>query len=310
MRIMKPLIACAILKYRPTEHLYRAMVIQVLHESALLPLHVGPTLNRQAGKCRPEELPETVAEQPVTVECAASTTQPSACTQPKVGRPLKRRAGKCRLPSPSNMQMPASRPTNANTTSCSETNMISSPVWKKCMPKCTSSSLPGSAPDNMKSELRTKLSERTPTQLFEQFFSRDMFDLMARETQRYARHVRNDVDFVTSADEMRAVVGILLLSGYNIRSSEKDYWSEADDLKTDCIQNLMPKNRYLKLTASLHFADNSLASQSYSDRAFKIRPLLDLLNINFLQFGVFSSKLSIDEIMIRYNGHHGLQQFI
>src|SRR6218665_1532988 len=93
---MKPLIACAILKYRPTEHLYRAMVTQVLHESALLPLHVGPTLNRQAGKCRPEELPETVAEQPVTVKCAASTTQPSACTQPKVGRTLKRRAGKCR----------------------------------------------------------------------------------------------------------------------------------------------------------------------------------------------------------------------
>src|SRR6218665_3179541 len=91
---------------------------------------VGPPLNRQAGKCRPEEFLETVAEQPVTVECAASTTQPSACTQTKVGRPLKRRAGKCRLPSSSNMQMPASRPTSTNTrpTSCSETNMISSPV--------------------------------------------------------------------------------------------------------------------------------------------------------------------------------------
>src|SRR6218665_873692 len=100
--------------------------------------------------------------------------------------------------------------------------------------------------------------------------------------------------FVTSADEMRAFLGILLLSGYNIRSSEKDYWSEADDLKAECIQNLMPKNRYLKLKASLHFADNSLASQSYSDRVFKIRTLLDLLYRNFLQFGVFSSKPSID----------------
>ena len=57
---------------------------------------VSPPLNRQAGKCRPEDLPVTVAEPPITVECAASTTQPSACTQPKVGRPLKRRAGKCR----------------------------------------------------------------------------------------------------------------------------------------------------------------------------------------------------------------------
>src|SRR6218665_623239 len=226
---------------------------------------VGPPLNRQTGKCRRRNFQNSVAEQPVTVESAASTTQPSACTQPKVGRPLKRPAGKFRLPSPSNMQMPASRPTSTNNTSCSETNMISSPVWKKCMPKYTSSSLPGSAPDNMKSELRTKLSELTPTQLFEQFFTPDMFDLMARETQPYAKHVKNDVDFVTSAVEMRAVVGILLLSGYNIRSSEKDYWSEADDLKAKCLQNLMPKNRYLKLKASLHFSDNSLASQIYSD---------------------------------------------
>jgi len=60
-----------------------------------------------------------------------------------------------------------------------------------------------------------------------------MFDLMAHETQRYAKHVKNDVDFVTSPNEMQPFVGILLFSGYNIRSSEKDYWSKAVDLKAE-----------------------------------------------------------------------------
>ena len=34
-----------------------------------------------------------------------------------------------------------------------------------------------------------------------------------------------DLEFSTSPDEMRVFVGILLLSGYNIRSSDKDYWN-------------------------------------------------------------------------------------
>src|SRR6218665_3249033 len=223
MRIMKPLIACAILKYRPTEHLYRS---QVLHESALLPLHVGPTLDRQAGKCRPKELPETVAEQPVTVECAASTTQPSACTQPKVGRPLKRWAGKCRLPSPSNMQIPASRPTCSNTTSCSETDMIISRVWKKCMPKYTSVS----APDNMKSELRTKLFELTPSQLhvFEQHFTPDMFNLSLEKKKRGRPSVTRPS---TVFDDVRYDgVGHLIQQGSQQRRCQRDLCTSKTNL--------------------------------------------------------------------------------
>lgn len=187
---------------------------------------------------------------------------------------------------------------------------ISSPVWKKCPPKYDFAHPHGSMPDSLKADLSAKLPHLTPTELFEELFSPDMFDLMAAETQRYAKHVKNDVDFVTSPNELRAFVGILLFSGYNIRSSEKDYWSEADDLKAECVQNVMPKNRYMKLKSSLHFVDNSLVAQNCNDRAFKIRPLIESLNRNFIKFGVFARQLSIDEMIVRYYGHHGLKQFI
>ena len=95
-----------------------------------------------------------------------------------------------------------------------------------------------------------------------------------------------------------------------MRSSEKDYWNEAQDLKAECVQQLMPKNRYMKLKSVVHSVDNKTASQHSNDPAFKIRPILDGLNANFAKFGIFVSALSIDEMIVRYYGHHGLKQFI
>jgi hypothetical protein len=71
------------------------------------------------------------------------------------------------------------------------------------MPIYNFQSLPGTTPDSLKAELTSKISQLTPTQLFEELFTSDIFELLATETQRYAMHVWNYVDFVTSADEMR-----------------------------------------------------------------------------------------------------------
>ena len=75
----------------------------------------------------------------------------------------------------------------------------------------------------------------------------------------------------------------------------------------------MTRNRYMEIKKYIHFSDNSelLSIPSEErDKLFKIRPLLEKLNQNFLKFGVFSKFLSIDEQMVRYFGHHYLKQFI
>ena len=41
-----------------------------------------------------------------------------------------------------------------------------------------------------------------------------------------------------------------------------------------------------------------------------MRPLLDIINKSFQQFGIFQSKLAIDEMIVRYYGHNSLKQFI
>ncbi|GFX44782.1 hypothetical protein TNCV_1826441 [Trichonephila clavipes] len=47
---------------------------------------------------------------------------------------------------------------------------------------------------------------------------------------QYAADVKNEHDFLTTADEIHALIGILLLTGYHSNACERDYWSDAEDL--------------------------------------------------------------------------------
>jgi hypothetical protein len=58
----------------------------------------------------------------------------------------------------------------------------------------------------------------------------------------------------------------------------------------------------------IHFVDNDLAEENKSDKGFKIRPLIIKINMKFQQ--IFEKQHSIDEIIIKYFGRHGLKQFI
>lgn len=56
------------------------------------------------------------------------------------------------------------------------------------------------------------------------------------------------------------------------------------------VYKCMSKSRYLEIKRNLHFADNSEAS-STSDRLFKMRPLFEIFEKNFCQWGVFQLTL-------------------
>lgn len=66
---------------------------------------------------------------------------------------------------------------------------------------------------------------------------------------------------------------------------------------------------YLEIKHNLHFNDNSQIPDA-PKKSYKIQPLFNMLNKNFVKFGVFSTHLSTDEQMVRYYGHHFLKQFI
>ncbi|KAB0805083.1 hypothetical protein PPYR_02053 [Photinus pyralis] len=122
--------------------------------------------------------------------------------------------------------------------------------------------------------------------------------------QQHNRH-----DFVVSSDEIRAFIGILLLTGYHKLPRERLYWGLDEDIRIDAVSRCLSRNRFEEIKRYLHLADNSTANSS-NDKMHKVRPLMNLINKNFQQWGVFHQDLSVDEAMIKYFGHHPAKQFI
>ena len=90
-----------------------------------------------------------------------------------------------------------------------------------------------------------------------------------------------------SFEEIQVFIGILLFNGYHTLSSERNYWSEEKDLGLDIVLNAFSRNAYLTLKSVIHFENNFQAEENKDDKAFKIKPLMDLLNKNFQQFSFY-----------------------
>lgn len=186
----------------------------------------------------------------------------------------------------------------------------SQPKWRKKRPEYTKLAEQTAGASQRLQTLKKKLEDTSPVKVFEEMFSETMYDHIIRETLRYAAATKNDPLFSMTTGELKTFIGILLLSGYHQLPSERHYWSSEDDLGVESIRRAMSRSRYLKIKAYLHFQDNEKNSMNQDDRGFKIRPLMDMLNESFRKFGVFREELSVDEMLVRYFGHHPLKQFI
>lgn len=142
--------------------------------------------------------------------------------------------------------------------------------------------------------------------VFEKVFQ-NMLTHLVCETNKYAKRDCNIPNFNLSCEEMYNFLGLLLLSGYNLRTSERDYWSKAPDLSCRAFAETMSRNRFQQIKHVIHAADNQSLS---SEKMAKISPLYEMLNQSLLMFGVLHEYLSIDESMVPYFGRHSCKQFI
>lgn len=74
--------------------------------------------------------------------------------------------------------------------------------------------------------------------------------------------------------------------------------------------NAMSRSRFQDMKSILHFCDNNEAENNKNDRGFKVRKLIAAAQKSFLKFGIFEEHLAVDEMIVKYFGHHALKQFI
>ena len=146
----------------------------------------------------------------------------------------------------------------------------------------------------------------TPSKYFELFFDDMLINNIVIETNRYAS--QKNVDLQVTGEEIRCVLGVLLLSGYVSVPRRRMYWENLEDTHHSLIANANRRDRFEAIFTNLHFSDNNHLDKQ--DKFAKVRPLTDYLGKVFLQYAPLEEFYSVDESMCEYFGKHGCKQFI
>lgn len=152
-----------------------------------------------------------------------------------------------------------------------------------------------------------KYKNMTPVQIFEIFIDEEVISLFLTETKKYALS-KNESNMNVTAEEIKAFLGVLILSGYNVLPGKKSYWDTKPDMKNILVSECMRRDRFLFIAKYFHVADNSDIDNN--DRLFKLRPLMNLLKKRFIDNFLECEFLDYDESMVKYFGPHPCKQFI
>lgn len=180
-----------------------------------------------------------------------------------------------------------------------ETNWINSEPTYTNQPKTDKT--------NLTEDIENSLGGLSPLDVFYKFFDDEILSQIVQFSIKYA-YDNNRHEFRVTVDQLKRFIGILIFSGYHTLPQQSMYWSKDIDKGIDLVRSTMSRNEFRSIKQNIHLSDNKNSDKS--DKFAKLRPLIDALNEKFMQFGIFSRHLSIDEEMVPYFGRHSAKMFI
>ena len=181
--------------------------------------------------------------------------------------------------------------------------------WHKREPDSTVFPFAGPQPGPRVPVTRTT----TASQLFDRFFTAEVWALIIEESNRHAR-VLNLAKWVDiTLPEIRAFIGLLLVMGILRLPRLELYWTNQYPLIYTKVREVMTKDRFLAILRALHLNDSSLQvsiGQPGYDPLFKVRKLLDLVTPRFEDQFNLHEWVSIDEAMIPFKGRLSFKQYM
>lgn len=144
-----------------------------------------------------------------------------------------------------------------------------------------------------------------PIDYFEHMFTSNIIDILVENTILYAikNQTRNWIE--TNNEEMRALLGVIIMMGLKPLTDVELYWSTDDFYNNPVISGVMTLKRYKKLIENFHVNNPNTElerSDPNYDKLAKVRPLIGILNHNFSSMCSQSSSQSIDESMVKFKG--------
>ncbi|XP_064467718.1 piggyBac transposable element-derived protein 4-like isoform X1 [Ornithodoros turicata] len=158
-----------------------------------------------------------------------------------------------------------------------------------------------------------RLNERsTALDAFTLYFDTHGMQHIVEQTNLYAlQKYKRGWEPLTN-DELRAYIGMLILISINPMHQLQMYWSSDSFFHVKEITRVMTYKRFQMITTCLHLNDNAKMSQRGKegfDCAYKVRPLIKMMNERFQAEYSPSSHLAVDECLILLNGHSSMMQY-
>lgn len=158
-----------------------------------------------------------------------------------------------------------------------------------------------------------------PIDVFNQFFSQDIIDLIVKQTNIYGEQMISGKDSANNWQEVtentiRSFLGLLIMMGLHRLPRVRDYWSRNKIFYTEVVANVMSRNKFFRILSALHLSDsakqNLLRKNSKEFKLFKVFDFISLLRKNFQTNFRLGTNISIDESMIKFKGRSSLKQFL
>ena len=147
-----------------------------------------------------------------------------------------------------------------------------------------------------------------PIDFFLKFWDSNIENNILTQSNLYVNQKQRVVPVFTLPD-LRGFVSLNIVMGYHTLPSYKLYWSNQPDLAVPLMPSTMSKTRFEHFLSNLHVNDDADRNRPAHDKLWKLRPLLDSLNNNFIKFYDIKREQSIDESMILFKGRSCLKQY-
>ncbi|KAK3791503.1 hypothetical protein RRG08_055526 [Elysia crispata] len=147
-----------------------------------------------------------------------------------------------------------------------------------------------------------------PIDFFLKFWDSNIENNILTQSNLFVNQKQRVVPVFTLPD-LRGFFGLNIVMGYHTLPSYKLYWSNQPDLAVPLMPSTMSKTRFEQFLSNLHVNDDADRNRPAHDKLWKLRPLLDSLNNNFIKFYDIKREQSIDESMILFKGRSCLKQY-
>lgn len=150
-----------------------------------------------------------------------------------------------------------------------------------------------------------------PIDFFKIFYTGAFIEEIVEQSNLYA--VQSKKPLETHQEEVSALLGILIIMGFNVRPSQKKYWSADPNFHCARVANVFSRRRFLQLLRFIHFNDNTRMPRRGTpnyDKLYKIRPMLDHFKQVFRDTFTPGRSLAVDESMVAFTGRSSLKQYM